>query len=263
MGGIDSVYYIPDYLSEAEELQVAAQLGASPEPMWQQMHGRRVQECGSSMADDGRGLDLEQLPPWMATVCERLLQEQLFPHAMAPNSVSLNEYSASQGIAPHAVRRPPARPPHHHHCPPPSTLPRALHPPPRPAQDGPIYAPRVAILSLFSPAVLRFYPKQPGLRRQLEWDDATDTPAHAPDGQPQQCLVLQPRSLLLFAGDAFETHCHEVAACPTGHEVAGDAESGVLVNGDLAGAEAGETVVRGHRVSLTIRHLLEFLLTTT
>ena len=84
----------------------------------------------------------------------------------------------------------------------------------------------MAILSLFSPAVLRFYPKQPGLRRQLEWDDATDTPAHAPDGQPQQCLVLQPRSLLLFAGDAFETHCHEVAACPSGREVAGGAESG-------------------------------------
>ena len=111
MGGIDSVYYIPDYLSEAEELQVAAQLGASPEPMWQQMHGRRVQECGSSMADDGRGLCLEQLPPWMARVCERMLQERLFPQAMAPNSISLNEYSASQGIAPHAVRRhPPARP---------------------------------------------------------------------------------------------------------------------------------------------------------
>lgn len=121
----------------------------------------------------------------------------------------------------------------------------------------------MAILSLFSPAVLRFYPKQPGLRQQLEWDDETDTPAHAPDGPPQQCLVLQPRSLLLFAGDAFETHCHEVAACPSGREVAGDAESGELVNGALAGAEAGETVVRGHRVSLTIRHLLEFLLTTT
>ena len=97
VGGIDSVYYIPDYLSEADELQVAAQLGASPEPMWQQMHGRRVQECGSSMAHDGSGLVLEQLPPWMARVCARLLQEQLFPHAMPPNSVSLNEYSPSQG----------------------------------------------------------------------------------------------------------------------------------------------------------------------
>ena len=74
------------------------------------------------------------------------------------------------------------------------------------------------------------------------------------------CLLA---GILLFAGDAFETHCHEVAACPSGREVAGDAESGELVNGALAGVEAGETVVRGTRVSLTIRHLLEFLLTST
>ena len=119
----------------------------------------------------------------------------------------------------------------------------------------------MAILSLFSPAVLRFYPRQPDLRGQLEWDEQTDTPAHAPDGPPEQCLVLQPRSLLLFAGDAFEAHCHEVAACASGCEVAGDAESGELVNGALAGAVAGGVVTRGHRVSLTIRHLLEFLLT--
>jgi len=231
VGTIGSVYYVPDYLSLPEEMRVSAQLGASPAAMWQQMHGRRVQECGSAMAADGRGLELEQLPPWMRSVCARLEQDRLFPQAMAPNSVSINEYSTSQGIAPHA--------------------------------DGPIYAPRVAILSLFTPAVIRFYPKQAGLRGQLEWDEQTDTPAHAPEGPPQQCLLLQPRSLLLFTGDAFGAHCHEVAACPSGLEVAGDAESGELVNGDLAGAEAGETVTRGHRVSLTIRHLLEFLLTTT
>ena len=50
MGGIASVYYVPDYLSEAEEAQVGAQLRASPEAMWQRMRGRRVQECGSAMA---------------------------------------------------------------------------------------------------------------------------------------------------------------------------------------------------------------------
>ena len=66
--------------------------------------------------------------------------------------------------------------------------------------------------------------------------------------------------LLLFAGDAFQQHCHEVAACPSGREVVGDAASGPLVNGALAGAATGDTVLRGHRVSLTVRHLLEFLL---
>ena len=128
MGGIDSVYYVPDYLSEAEEAQVGAQLRASPEAMWQPMHGRRVQECGSAMAAHGRGLELQQLPPWMARVCERLLREHLFPRAMVPNSISLNEYSPFEGIAPHAVRR---------HAPRPSQPPRltfALPPPPSPTQ---------------------------------------------------------------------------------------------------------------------------------
>lgn len=229
VGSLDAVYYISDYVSEAEEAQIKLQLEASPAEMWQSMQGRRVQECGSRMAADGRGLVLETLPQWMQSVCARLVDDGIFPPTAAPNSVALNEYSAQQGIAPHA--------------------------------DGPVYAPRVAILSLFSPALLRFYGKQPELEAHLAWDESTDTPAHATGGgQPLECLLLQPRSLLLFVGDAFREHCHEVAACPEGREVAGDAQSGTLVNGALAGAQPGDPVVRGERVSLTIRHLLEFLL---
>ena len=117
----------------------------------------------------------------------------------------------------------------------------------------------MAILSLFSPAIFRLYGRQPELRRQLSWDAETDTPAHSPCGPPQECLVLQPRSLLLFVGEAFQEHCHEVLACPSGREIVGDA-TGTLVNGALAGVEPGDTIVRGHRVSLTVRHLLQFLL---
>ena len=46
-----------------------------------------------------------------------------------------------------------------------------------PHADGPIYAPRVANLSLFSPAVLRFYGRQPGLATATEWSSETDTPS--------------------------------------------------------------------------------------
>jgi alkylated DNA repair protein alkB family protein 6 len=133
VGGIDSVYYVPDYLSEAEEAQVAAQLRASPEAMWQPMHGRCVQECGSAMAAHGRGLELQRLPPWMARVCARLLHEHLFPRAMAPNSISLNEYSPFQGIAPHAVRRHAPRP----RAPPHPAPPTHLRPPPPPPSPPP------------------------------------------------------------------------------------------------------------------------------
>ena len=74
-----------------------------------------------------------------------------------------------------------------------------------------------------------------------------------------ESLLLRPRSLLLFCGDAYREHCHEVASLPAGVEVLG--EAGVLVNGELANAREGDVIQRGdRRVSLTIRHVLEFLL---
>jgi hypothetical protein len=117
----------------------------------------------------------------------------------------------------------------------------------------------VAIVSLFSDAVLRFYGAQPSLPEQTAWSEETDTPAHAPNGPPLECVLLRRRSLLLFCGDAYRVHCHEVAPAPSGAEVLG--EAGRLVNGELAGAAEGEVVERAERrVSLTIRHLLDFLL---
>lgn len=227
VGSLDAVHYFPDFVSEAEEAEIAAQLASSPSAMWHSMAGRRVQECGTTLSADGSGLLVEQLPPWMVAMRERLVAMGLFPAALTPNSVALNEYTREQGIAPHS--------------------------------DGPIYAPRVAILSLFSPAVLRFYGAQPELPEQTEWSEETDTPRHTPRGDPVESVLLRPRSLLLFSHAAYREHCHEVAAAPDGFEVLGAA--GELTNGHLARAREGEVIERGERrVSLTIRHVLEFLL---
>ncbi|KAL3932597.1 MAG: hypothetical protein SGPRY_000636 [Prymnesium sp.] len=226
VGRLDSVFYIPDFISEEEEKAIDEQLAASPDELWRQMAGRRVQECGSRMAPSGAGLLIEELPPWMQSICERLLDYAIFPPTLPPNSVALNEYTPNEGIAPHA--------------------------------DGPIYAPRVAILSLFSPAVFRFYGRQPELNNHIKWNPETDTPAHQVRGPPFETLLLQPRSLLLFCGEAFREHCHEVAATEDGIEILGEAAP--LVNAPLAGCKSGERIVRSRRVSLTLRHLLEFLL---
>lgn len=227
VGGLSEVYYIPDFVSEAEQAAIDEQLAGSPAEMWRATACRRVQECGSSMAPSGAGLVMEELPPWMGAICERLVACGLFPACAPPNSIALNEYGREQGIAPHA--------------------------------DGPIYAPRVAILSLFSGAVFRFYGRQPELPGQTAWSDETETPDHTPRGPPVETLLLRPRSLLLFTGDAYREHCHEVAAAAGGVEVLGEAAP--LVNAGLADAAEGQTVVRGERrVSLTIRHLLAFLL---
>ena len=229
VGTLESVYYIPDVLTIGEEIAIEAQLAGSPAEMWADMAGRRVQECGTQLAADGSGLLLEELPPWMARVCNRLVELGVFPKSMPPNSIALNEYTDTEGIAAHS--------------------------------DGPIYAPRVAILSLFSPAILRFYGRQPELPMQTTWSEETDTPAHTPEGAPVECLLLKPRSLLLFCGQAYREHCHEVAPLVDGIEILGTEATGRLVNGVLAGAATGDVVQRGpRRISLTIRHVLEFLL---
>ena len=229
VGTLERVYYIPDFLTPEEEAEIDSQLASSPRSMWRQMSGRRVQECGTRLAPSGAGLLIESLPPWMQMVSERLVSLGIFPRCLPPNSVALNQYGRHEGIAAHS--------------------------------DGPIYVPRVAILSLFSPAVMRFYGRQPELPSQTAWSDRTDTPAHIPRGAPTESVLLRPRSLLLFCGQAYREHCHEVAALPDAVEVLGAPTAGTLINGELANASEGDAIQRGERrVSLTIRHVFEFLL---
>uniref|UniRef100_A0A7S4C1L5 Fe2OG dioxygenase domain-containing protein n=2 Tax=Chrysotila carterae TaxID=13221 RepID=A0A7S4C1L5_CHRCT len=225
VGAQSPVYYIPAYFSAAEEVAISSQLTAS-EHLWRSMRGRRVQECGSSLSADGKGLVAEELPPWLQSVCQRLQRDGIFPAVFPPNHVTVNEYTRTQGIAAHA--------------------------------DGPIYAPVVAIASFYSSAAFYFYGRQPRLRKELQWDENTDTPAHKPDGPPVECLLLRPRSLLVFSGSAFREQCHEVRACADARETL--PTSVPLVNGHLANAEQGQVVERGRRVSVTVRHLLDILL---
>ena len=93
--------------------------------------------------------------------------------------------------------------------------------------------------------MLRFYGRQPELASQVAWSEETDTPRHTPRGPPTESLLLRPRSLLLFCGEAYREHCHEVGAPPGGVEVLGEAAP--LVNAALAQATEGDAIVRGPR----------------
>eukprot|EP00927_Polykrikos_kofoidii_P040054 TRINITY_DN34304_c0_g1_i1.p1 TRINITY_DN34304_c0_g1~~TRINITY_DN34304_c0_g1_i1.p1 ORF type:complete len:698 (+),score=97.79 TRINITY_DN34304_c0_g1_i1:103-2196(+) len=101
--------------------------------------------------------------------------------------------------------------------------------------DGPAFDPEVAILSLEGSALIRFslVEKQlrPDLPRRLE-------------------LLLRPRSLLLFSGEAYELYVHAVP-----HELQ-DVLSEDCANLDAARAGVGEAVPRSQRrTSLTLRRL--------
>eukprot|EP01043_Picozoa_sp_COSAG02_P023844 COSAG02_NODE_1284_length_13466_cov_4.862572_8_plen_213_part_00 len=66
-----------------------------------------------------------------------------------------------------------------------------------PHRDGPLYYPTVAILSLQSPIVFDFW--------------ASAAAAADPQVQPAMSLLLEPRSLLLFRGDAYADYHHAIA----------------------------------------------------
>lgn len=109
-----------------------------------------------------------------------------------------------------------------------------------PHEDGPAYWPGVCILSLAAPAVIRF------------WRKDGPTGLASVQGPPQASLLLQPRSLLVFAGDAY-SHClHGI------HPVEEEELDPSCVNlASCSGIGPGTASVArsGERVSLTVRRV--------
>jgi alkylated DNA repair protein alkB family protein 6 len=118
-------------------------------------------------------------------------------------------------------------------------------------QDGPLYFPVVCILSLGAPTVMSFTPHQSIM--------SDDTSLAAP---PQtQRVTLPPRSLLIFARDAYERYLHGIEGDGHQHGPSPPPPPGLTTS--LAGnaAAAGGTAADaphhgGRRVSLTCRAVL-------
>lgn len=102
-----------------------------------------------------------------------------------------------------------------------------------PHEDGPIYRPEAFILSLGGPAVLRFHAFAEGARRLVA------------------SVVLQPRSLLAFAEEAYVSHLH-------GIDFAAEDELDASVLNRPAGLEEGALLPRGAvRTSFTLREVVK------
>ncbi len=105
-------------------------------------------------------------------------------------------------------------------------------------RDGELFAPRAAVLSLLSPACIDFAWRAEG---------------GGSDGRPAafaRCcsLLLQPRSLLVFDADAYETAYHGIRSAA--HDDVGPD----CANAAAAGVSVGQRVQRGaRRLSLTMR----------
>lgn len=219
-GDIKDVQYIPDWISRDEEKEFMRLIDSDPYS-WERMGTRSSQEWGAGdRCSCGRGLLRTPLPLWQQRLADALHHLGVFDGALYPmNSVRINGYDSGQGIFPHC--------------------------------DGPVYYPKVAILSMGAPCILSFWPRS-GTEDCMQWDKDHDVPAgHRQGDQALESYLLEPRSLLLFGQDAFWHHRHGIEA------VTADKVTDRVVNLDsVTSYQRGDEIPRVRRVSLTMRHLL-------
>jgi alkylated DNA repair protein alkB family protein 6 len=113
-----------------------------------------------------------------------------------------------------------------------------------PHQDGPAYEPKVAIVSLGSPAVLRFWRRR--RRREGDDDEASGVPVPGVDA-PDASVLLEHRSLVVFEGEAYSDCYHGIEACE-----AETIDASVL---NPPAAATTSVLRQGDRISFTIRRV--------
>nr|GMD68800.1 alpha-ketoglutarate-dependent dioxygenase alkB homolog 6 [Ipomoea batatas] len=186
VGSVPTVIYIPNFIGDTEEEQIAKNIYGAPVSKWKSLKNRRLQNWGGVVHE--KGLIAQDLPPWLTRITQRIQEETgLFPSAI--NHVLINEYLPDQGIMPH--------------------------------QDGPAYYPVVAILSLGSPVVMDFT-LHPNLRSSTESStNKIDDKVHEEGGTEtnggerlDDChsfsILLMPRSLLIFKDKAYAEYLHGI-----------------------------------------------------
>eukprot|EP00250_Pteridium_aquilinum_P002198 c12391_g1_i1 orf=272-955(-) len=127
----------------------------------------------AALLQDGL-MKIVAVPPWISDLTGSIHNDLgLFPSPL--NHVLINEYLPGQGIMPH--------------------------------QDGPVFFPVVAILSLGSPAVMEFTPHQRLLDIRGDSGDVPVTPHEAVS------VILMPGSLLVFKDTAYQDYLHGISEC--------------------------------------------------
>eukprot|EP01118_Nematostelium_gracile_P008274 TRINITY_DN2741_c0_g1_i1.p1 TRINITY_DN2741_c0_g1~~TRINITY_DN2741_c0_g1_i1.p1 ORF type:complete len:156 (-),score=40.81 TRINITY_DN2741_c0_g1_i1:26-493(-) len=137
------------------------------------------------------------LPSWMKQLGTRMAKESGIFGGEEPNHVLVNEYLGAGGIMPH--------------------------------EDGPLYKPHFAILSLESALIMDIYKKEES--------------GHTLSFR----ILLEPRSLLVFKDQLYTDYLHGIAFSDR------DVVDEKVVNLDSTSYKIGDEIERKKRLSLTIR----------
>ncbi|KPA81568.1 putative mitochondrial hypothetical protein [Leptomonas pyrrhocoris] len=227
VGSVPGLYYIPDYISEAEEAQMLKFIRDTPQELRSKLTKRTVQEWGCTMCEECQKsfVSNANMPPWVQEALDMQVYDGLFTPTTFPNSVRIHEYQQGEGIGPHC--------------------------------DGPIYVPMVTVLSLASSCLMSFYPRQ-DLYENHPMDHYNDTFKFAEGeiGQrvPLQSVVLEPRSLLIFSGEGYYHYPHGVSD-KAQDDLAADLV-GEVVNRPFLRDKDVQSIPRTFRASITTRNLM-------
>ncbi|CAJ1038429.1 hypothetical protein Q4I32_008231 [Leishmania shawi] len=227
VGNIPGIYYIPDYISVAEEAQILAFIQRTPQELKSKLTKRTCQEWGCTMCESCQKSFVSDanMPPWVQDFTDMQVYDGLFTPTTFPNSVRVHEYQQGEGIGPHC--------------------------------DGPIYVPMVTVLSLASSCLMSFYPKRP-LYENHPMDHYNDTFKFA-EGDigrrvPLQSVVMEPRSLLIFSGEGYYHYPHGVS--DKAEDVLAPGVVGEVVNRRFLGDPNVQSIPRTYRASITTRNLM-------
>mmetsp|Transcript_8248 Transcript_8248/g.12970 ORF Transcript_8248/g.12970 Transcript_8248/m.12970 type:complete len:296 (+) Transcript_8248:132-1019(+) len=201
--GVRGLHYIPDFITEEEEQSILQGVYADgTEQRWVQCGNRRVQNWGGKPGD---AMVTEDLPPFAAALVDAVITSGVCDENTSPNHVLVNEYNQPAGITPH--------------------------------NDGALYAPHVAIVTLSGSALMDFWPTEgPAVE-----DDSNDPEAP----QPLTQVMLRPRSLLLYQGGAYGLR-HGIRNAAVDQVSARCANVDDLIGGG-AYVNIGDAVARGAR----------------
>ena len=218
---ISGLHYVPEFVTEAEEEALLRSIRAPEnDRRWTSGDGgRRVGNWGGRPSDADVS---EPLPVWATAVVDALFARRVFESQSAPddaraatetrpNHVLVNEYLAPAGITPH--------------------------------NDGDVYAPKVAILTLEGDALIDFWENDGSPTRESDEEDdaeAKEDGLKKPSPSPRAQVALRRRSLLVYEGEAYSLR-HGIRRGFV------DTITRACVNAKRARVNAGETVPRGER----------------
>ncbi|CAH8550401.1 unnamed protein product [Dicrocoelium dendriticum] len=224
------LYYIPDFITEAEEEQLSKHIYASPVPKWVVLSGRRLQNWGG--IPHPKGMLVEPIPQWLLFLMDRVSDLHIFGGHRA-NHALINEYTPGQGISPH--------------------------------HDGPLYYPVVATINLGSHGVLDFYKPLPSC--DMECHEKWNSTSY--DARYIGSALLHPRSMNVVTGELYTHYMHGISCsfldkiCAEGENYSLDQPTHLFhpVNctvedsGHVFLLHAGQEMSRGTRISITIRYV--------